>query len=224
MTQRQARKRLRKAFRIHILGNPEGTGRCHGMHGRTIAPAINKACGMAHGILHRHRAPCRFSFNRAFAGKHRGRWLRHLHLHQWRQPGADRVCHQQPAFLDQRKCDHARDGLGHGSDGENRIRLHRRAAFRIAVANCFQMHQLAIACDGHNTPRQPSGGHFTFHRRANTREPCGGHANQFWPCHRQGRRIGFNYWAHGAFSPTKGLLCRSAPKLDAGPWPQRNWM
>ena len=36
------------------------------MHGRTIAPAINQARGVAHGILHRHGAPCGFGFNRAF--------------------------------------------------------------------------------------------------------------------------------------------------------------
>ena len=80
-------------------------------------------------------------------------WLRDLQLGQWRQIRRHRIAKQHATLLDQR---HDRDGghrLSHRSDRGSRVSFQGLVACRVAIADRFEMGELARAHNANDGSR-----------------------------------------------------------------------
>jgi len=189
--QRRGGQRGGEAGRVVVARDVQRRSRMRLVHRRRAeaAAAIGEAGGVAHRVLHRHRAALRFQFQRPLAGQHRGGVLRDLHRHQGRDMRADRLIHQHAAFLDQRQRGDAADRLGHGGDGEHRIGAHRHPGDGIEEADGFEMHEAPAPRDGDDAAGKAAGLDLAFQRRADAAEPRRGHAHRLRPGRGDGRDL-----------------------------------
>ena len=125
------------------------------LNGRIAEEPVGEAGGVAHQVLHRHRALGVHQAHPVRAGRVRHS---HLHLGKCRKIFGHRIIQLQLTRFEQSERSGHGDGLAHGVDAEDVVHTHGGRALRVSQAEGVFVGDLAVAHDdqdgaGHDVVR-----------------------------------------------------------------------
>jgi hypothetical protein len=133
---------------------------------------------VAHQVQEGNRSFGGHRLNRTPSGENGVTQHRDAPVAQLGQKPLDRIGEPDASFLPQQQPGDAGNGLGHGCDGEQRVKRHRRASIRAEMANGFVKNQAPMPGDRDDRAGQLADFDRGIQRGDDPGEPRGGHADR----------------------------------------------